>query len=73
MEKISYGACSRPNNTSVLVLSLNWSFYGSSKINHRAQLEFCKVDDVFVTSHDVMFAIVELLSTSVVPPRLLGQ
>ena len=44
----------------------------SSKMNYTAQLEFAQLDDVYVTSHDVIFAFVQLFGISVAPPRLLG-
>ena len=42
-------------------------------MNYPAQLEFYNLDDVFVTSRDINFAIVQLFGTSAFPPRLLGQ
>ena len=37
------------------------------------ELKFYNLDDVYVTSCDVMFAIIQLFGTPAVPPRLLGQ
>ena len=63
---ISHEACSNPymKNTIVLVLSLFLSFYSSLEMNYPAQLEFYNFDDVYVTSRDINFAIVQLFGTS---------
>ena len=42
-------------------------------MNYPAQLEFYNLDDVYVTSRDINFAIVQLFDTSAFPPRLLEQ
>ena len=42
-------------------------------MNYPAQLGFYKLDDVYVTLRDVIFAIVQLFGTLAVIPRLLGQ
>ena len=42
-------------------------------MNYRAQLEFYKLDDVYATSYDVILAIIQLVGTSAVLRRLLGQ
>ena len=42
-------------------------------MTYPAKLEFYNLDDVYVTSRDFNFAIVQLFGTSVFPPRLLGQ
>ena len=42
-------------------------------MNYPAQLEFYNLDDVYVTSRDINFAIVQLFGTSAFPPKLLGQ
>ena len=40
-------------------------------MNYPARFEFYNLDDVYVTSRDVIFAIVQLFGISTVPPRLL--
>ena len=42
-------------------------------MNYPAQLELYNLDDVYVTSCDINFAIVQLFGISAFPPRLLGQ
>ena len=62
---ISHGACSI-----TYIKTLKFYFFYHS-IGLRAQLGFYKFDDVFVTSRDVIFAIVQLFGTVAVIPRLL--
>ena len=42
-------------------------------MNYPIQLEFDKLDDVYVTLRDINFAIVQLFGTSAFHPRLVGQ
>ena len=42
-------------------------------MNYPAQLEFYNLDDVYVTSRDIKFAIIQLFGALACPPRLLGQ
>ena len=42
-------------------------------MNYPILLKFYNLDDVYVTSRDINFAIVQLFGTSAFPPRLAGQ
>ena len=73
--RISRRACTNPyiKNALVLVLSHFFPFYGSLEINYQAQLNFYKLDDVYLTSHDAIFTIFHLYGTAAVPLMPLGH